>query len=131
MKTDVFPLTYGDIARGAKAAVEWEQICTRLWVEMSGPERRQAHTIVRAALLRLLTSEDWMQGAVKVEGGQRLEIHISVEMDPHTETDRLRGLVKLTKDVQESRELAEEIQRSGQRLAELIRECEGQGEDSG
>lgn len=98
MEAQVFHLTPGDIARGANAIVEWEQLCARLWAEADAAGQEDARTIVRAAIIRLMSSPHWMPGAVAIKPG-RLEIRIAIEMDAEGEGIHTRGLAQLAHEV--------------------------------
>ncbi len=114
MEAQVFYLSPSDIARGANAIVEWEQLCTRLWAEADAAGQEDARTIVRAAIIRLMSSAHWMPGAVAIRPG-RLEIRIAIEMDAEGEGIHSRGL----------RELAHDLNRAKEGLVSLAAELEG------
>jgi len=103
MEAQVFYLSPADIARGANALVEWENMANKLWSEADAAGQDDARTIVRAAILRLMSSPHWMPGAVQIKPG-RLEIRIAIAMDAEGEALRSRGVAELARDLGRARE---------------------------
>lgn len=109
-----FWLDPGDVARGAQKAVEYEIECGKSWSDMIAEEdEARTEVLVRAALVRLLRTTTWMPKAV-LYGQKRLDVHLTIEMDPDIENARTQRAVYLQEQIRDGKK----------RLIELIEQLE-------
>lgn len=80
LTVETLRLSPGDVARGAKELVDFERAAASAWAEASDDDTENARTVVRAALLRLLSTDAWMPGSIRFGQG-RLDVHLTIEVD--------------------------------------------------
>lgn len=80
LTVETLRLSPGDVARGAKELVDFERAAASAWSHVPGEETEAIRTIVRAALLRLLSTDVWMPGSIRFGGG-RLDVRLTIEVD--------------------------------------------------
>lgn len=105
-------LNPGDVARGAKELVDYERLCASAWLTRTPDERDAIRTIIRAGLIRLLETDDWIPGSVFERSG-RIDVHMTFEVTG----DLLRAAAKRP-------EVLEARRRTRARLVELLAELE-------
>lgn len=100
-------LSAGDVARGAKELVDFERAAALAWSEAPDEETEAARTIVRAALLRLLSTDAWMPGSIRFGAG-RLDVRLTIEVDhdPDFALAEARAELRRQKSVARERLLA-------------------------
>jgi hypothetical protein len=96
-------LTPGDVARGAKELVDFEHAAASSWSDARGDEAEDVRTIVRAALVRLLSFDAWMPGSVRFGGG-RLDVRITIELDNELDTSVAEARAELRRQRSIARE---------------------------
>lgn len=111
----VLRMSPGDLARATDDLIDFERASMTEWRDE--PDRGHVRTVVRAALLRLLSTDGWMPGAVKASQG-RIDIRLTVEFDGDVET--LMGFVQEI----ERKELAVKVERARANLVQLVRRLE-------
>lgn len=87
-------LTPSDVARGAAEAVDFERAAASAWSDAPGEEAEAIRTIVRASLIRLLSTDVWMPGSIRFAGG-RLDVRLTIELDNPLDTSLAEARAEL------------------------------------
>lgn len=87
--------------------VDFERAAALAWSEAPDEETEAARTIVRAALLRLLSTDAWMPGSIRFGAG-RLDVRLTIEVDhdPDFALAEARAELRRQKSVARERLLA-------------------------
>lgn len=103
LKVTVLQLNAAAVSRNAAELASWEVDAAKAWREAEVEARNEVRLIVRAALFRLLTSSNWLPGAVKVSAGGRLDIRLTIQLDTDVERSLALSRAELIEQRQETR----------------------------
>lgn len=105
MTIQVAQMTVGDVSRTSLSQGSWELAAMREWQSATPEWQGDVRAIVRAALMRLLSSPSWLPGAVRCSGG-RLDLRIVIELDAETERHRAEDISMTFAEIRELRAAA-------------------------